>query len=150
MSQMKPYCFKCGAELDPEAIYCPECGRLQRSMVVRAVEPDAPSAPPTPRPDAPREEPFHFYPDREAPPAQPADAHADQASYQQDPSWQQPDQPDPYAPQYTDQGWAGEQPQPAPGGADQYGHDAWASDAQHGADQVYARQPDEAPAAPDP
>jgi hypothetical protein len=38
MSQMKPYCFKCGAELDPDTIYCPVCGRLQRSMVVRKVE----------------------------------------------------------------------------------------------------------------
>src|SRR5215813_1077986 len=52
MSQMKPYCFKCGAELDPEAIYCPDCGRLQRSMVVRAVgsgprsEPPGPAVPP--------------------------------------------------------------------------------------------------------
>jgi hypothetical protein len=45
MSQMKPYCFKCGAELDPEAIYCPVCGRLQRSMVVRTVEPGAKAAP---------------------------------------------------------------------------------------------------------
>src|SRR5215469_10574308 len=45
MSQMKPYCFKCGAELDPEAIYCPVCGRLQRSMVVRTVEPGAQAAP---------------------------------------------------------------------------------------------------------
>ena len=26
MSQMKPYCFKCGAELEPEAIRCPHCG----------------------------------------------------------------------------------------------------------------------------
>jgi len=49
---MKPYCFKCGAELDPEAIYCPDCGRLQRSMVVRAVgsgprsEPPGPAVPP--------------------------------------------------------------------------------------------------------
>jgi hypothetical protein len=37
MNQMKPYCFKCGAELDPDTIYCPVCGRLQRSMVVRNV-----------------------------------------------------------------------------------------------------------------
>ena len=35
MSQMKPYCFKCGAELEPDTIRCPHCGRLQRSMVVR-------------------------------------------------------------------------------------------------------------------
>src|SRR5947209_17874673 len=52
MSQMKAYCFKCGAELDPEAIVCPSCGRLQRSMVVRSVEaePGAPAAAPEERP----------------------------------------------------------------------------------------------------
>jgi hypothetical protein len=38
MSQMKPYCFNCGAELDPDAIHCPACGRLQRSIVVRNQE----------------------------------------------------------------------------------------------------------------
>ena len=52
MSQMKAFCFKCGAELDPEAIVCPSCGRLQRSMVVRNVGP-APAPPrQTPRPAA--------------------------------------------------------------------------------------------------
>jgi hypothetical protein len=52
MSQMKAYCFKCGAELDPEAIVCPSCGRLQRSMVVRSVEPEpgGPAAAPEDRP----------------------------------------------------------------------------------------------------
>jgi hypothetical protein len=39
MSQMTPYCFKCGAELEPETIRCPHCGRLQRSMVVRGAGP---------------------------------------------------------------------------------------------------------------
>ncbi len=57
MSQMKPYCFKCGAELDPEAIYCPECGRLQRSMVVRSVDPGAPSPPPPAHPNPSGQQP---------------------------------------------------------------------------------------------
>lgn len=42
MSQIKPYCFKCGAELEPDAIRCPHCGRLQRSMVVRDAGPAQP------------------------------------------------------------------------------------------------------------
>jgi len=144
MSQMKPYCFKCGAELDPEAIYCPECGRLQRSMVVRAVDPAAPSAPPAaPRSDGPHEQPLQFYPDREAPPEQPA-APPDQASYYPDSSWQHPDQHDPYAQQqqqqYADQGW---QAEGEAGQADAYGQDAWS--AQPGDEQVYAQHADPDP-----
>src|SRR2546430_702246 len=69
MDQMTPYCFKCGAELEPETIYCPVCGRLQRSMVVRATPPgprEAPDAPPAgPPPGQPGDEPISFYPSRE-------------------------------------------------------------------------------------
>ena len=66
MSQMKPYCFKCGAELEPEAIYCPECGRLQRSMVVRSVDPNDQGAPPAPYSGSSHEQPYQLYPDRDA------------------------------------------------------------------------------------
>src|SRR5258707_15844398 len=60
MSQMKAYCFKCEAEMDPEAIVCPSCGRLQRSMVVKSVEQSPRDiAPPTTRP--PRPEPPPLY-----------------------------------------------------------------------------------------
>jgi hypothetical protein len=95
MSQMKPYCFKCGAELDPDAIYCPECGRLQRSMVVRAVEPGG-SVPAAAQP----EQPYQYHPGQEAEPSQPAEH----------PPGQPPHVHDPYAGhQYADQGWyAGE------------------------------------------
>src|SRR5260370_15902518 len=111
MSQMKPYCFKCGAELDPEAIYCPECGRLQRSMVVRAVEPGAPSAPPRPGPGQQPDQPPQFHPARAPQPGQPAEPPPDQGWYagEQAPGhaghdqnmdyWEaQPAQPEPPAP----------------------------------------------------
>jgi zinc-ribbon domain len=132
MSQMKPYCFKCGAELDPEAIYCPECGRLQRSMVVRAVEPGAQKAPPAPLPGASREQPIQFYPNREAPPAPPADAQPDPASYNPGSTWQQPDQPDQHAQQYSDQGWqAGEQSPAGDEHGQAYAQDGWGEPAPH-------------------
>src|SRR5215472_13648930 len=105
MSQMKPYCFKCGAELEPDAIYCPECGRLQRSMVVRAVEPGQ-GAPPAPPPGKREEQPISFYPNRDAQPAQPAEYQPDQSTYYPEAAPQHPDQRDPYAEQqYPDQGW---------------------------------------------
>ncbi len=113
MSQMKPYCFKCGAELDPDAIYCPECGRLQRSMVVRSVDPNAPRAPgpPPPPPGAPPEQPpIAFYPDREPQPAPPVEPYPDQSQPYPDAGWHNPDQVDPYAQQpYADQGWQGDE-----------------------------------------
>jgi hypothetical protein len=143
MSQMKPYCFKCGAELDPDAIYCPECGRLQRSMVVRAVEPGAPSAPPAPHPGSPQQQPYPFYPDREAPAApERGEPHADQSYHYPDAARQYPDQQDPYAQQpYSEHGWDGTEP------AEQgQGHDQWAAQADpaayqdHQGDHVYARE----------
>jgi zinc-ribbon domain len=137
MSQMKPYCFKCGAELEPEAIYCPECGRLQRSMVVRAVDPNAPSPPrplPAPSPGSPHDQPYQFYPDREA-------EAAEQAAGTQAPQGpggaaeQHPDQHDPYSQQYPEQDWRGGQHADANGGQAPY--------AEHGGDQVYAQQDQE-------
>ncbi|HSR22422.1 MAG TPA: hypothetical protein VLW53_02645, partial [Candidatus Eisenbacteria bacterium] len=121
------------------------CGRLQRSMVVRAVEPGAPSAPPAQRPGPAHEQPYQFYPDREAPAAEPAEGQPDQGSHYPDSAWQQPDQPDPYAEQqYTDQGWqTGEQ-----------ARDSWAAEPeQHPepapGDHVYAQQADAAASAPE-
>jgi zinc-ribbon domain len=161
MSQMKPYCFKCGAELDPEAIYCPECGRLQRSMVVRAVEPGATSPPPAQHPDTAHEQPFQFYPDQEAPAAEPAEAQPDQASHYPDSAWHQPDQPDPHAQQqYADQGWqAGEQqdheswaaepeqyPEPAPEQYPEPAPEQYPEPAPDAGDHVYAHQADPEPA----
>src|SRR5215831_13561733 len=109
MSQMKPYCFKCGAELEPEAIYCPECGRLQRSMVVRAVEPGAPSQPPAPSSGSPHDRPYQFYPDREAQ-VESTEPHSDQTHTQPGAAPQAPDQHDPYAyQQHPEQGWHGEE-----------------------------------------
>jgi hypothetical protein len=144
MSQMKPYCFKCGAELDPEAIYCPECGRLQRSMVVRMVEPGAPPgpAPPT-RP--PHEQPPAFTPDREAQPT--AEPPTDQ-SHHYDPAPPHSDQPDPYASQqHSDQGWYAAEEQPDAHGQPIYDHEQWQEteppaheqQPQPGAGQVYAQ-----------
>src|SRR5215472_3232221 len=124
MSQMKPYCFKCGAELDPDAIYCPECGRLQRSMVVRTGDPDpsTPGPPPTTYSGASHDQPYHFYPDRDAP-----------AAEQAGPAEQHPDQQDPYAQQqYSEHDWRGGPP------TDGYGEQAPYTEA--GGDQVYARQ----------
>src|SRR5215472_17065786 len=109
MSQMKPYCFKCGAELDPDAIYCPECGRLQRSMVVRAVEPGQ-GAPPPPPPGQREQQPTSFYPNRDAQPAQPAEYQPDQSSYYPDSAPRHPDQHDQYAEQqYPEQDWYAQQ-----------------------------------------
>lgn len=133
MSQMKPYCFKCGAELDPEAIYCPECGRLQRSMVVRSVEPGAPSPGPA-RPAPAHEQPLQFYPDREAP------VHPDAGG-------QHPDQPDPYGDQrYDDEhgnpSWYRPEAAPAEAGAAQpHEQDPWEGYQQpeQGGDQGYAQ-----------
>jgi zinc-ribbon domain len=112
MSQMKPYCFKCGAELDPEAIYCPECGRLQRSMVVRAVPPGTKSVPPAPPSGRQSYDDQPQHPD-------PSQQYSDQTE-------RHPGQPEPY----TDQGWY-----PAGGGqpADQQGPEA--------DDKVYAQRP---------
>jgi hypothetical protein len=93
MSQMKPYCFKCGAELDPEAIYCPECGRLQRSMVVRAVEPAARSVPPVAPPGQPSYSEEPQYPD---------------PSHHQQQAEQHPDQHEPYDEQGWDQAGGGQ------------------------------------------
>jgi hypothetical protein len=141
MSQMKPYCFKCGAELEPEAIYCPECGRLQRSMVVRAVDPNAPKAPsppspqPAPYPGTPHDQPNQFYPDREA---EAAAAAAEHAAGTQAPQGlggaaeQHPDQHDPYSQRYPEQDWRGGQHADANGEQAPY--------AEHGGDQVYAQQ----------
>src|SRR5215469_5838977 len=122
MSQMKPYCFKCGAELDPDAIYCPECGRLQRSMVVRTADPSTPGPPPTAYSGASHDQSYQFYPDREAP-----------AAEQAAPAEQHPDQQDPYAQQqYPDHEWhAGQQ-------ADAQGEQTPPAEA--GGGQVYARQ----------
>src|SRR5690348_12308890 len=106
MSQMKPYCFKCGAELDPDAIYCPECGRLQRSMVVRAVDPNVASPPAAPYPGSSHEQPYQFYPGREAGGAE----HVEPAEQHPDPAPQHPDQQDPYAQQYPEHDWRGGQP----------------------------------------
>src|SRR6266700_6167359 len=108
MSQMKPYCFKCGAELEPEAIYCPECGRLQRSMVVRTAPPASSGAPPAPSPRPAPGQPYEFSPGREAPPAGPG---PDPSTYSPDAAPHQPDQPAPYGePHQSEQGWhAGEQ-----------------------------------------
>jgi hypothetical protein len=142
MSQMTPYCFKCGAELDPEAIYCASCGRLQRSMVVRSSEP-TPGAtpPPPPPPPGPQHDPrYSFYPDRQEPgtPLQPNEtqgfrgdpglAQPAYAAQPQQPTQQHPDsiQPD----QYGQNDWyGGEQGQPPPG----------TSEAEAG-DHVYAQQ----------
>lgn len=114
MSQMKPYCFKCGAELDPEAIYCPDCGRLQRSMVVRAAGSGPGSVPPVPP----------------APP-QDSESYADQP--------QHPDQSQPYTEQAEpqpgqqapsdDRGWY-----PAGGG-----HQVAEPESEEG--RVYAQRP---------
>jgi hypothetical protein len=93
MSQMKPYCFKCGAELDPEAIYCPECGRLQRSMVVRAVEPAARSVPPVAPPGQPSYSEEPQYPD---------------PSHHQQQAEQHPDQHEPFDEQGWDQAGGGQ------------------------------------------
>jgi hypothetical protein len=120
MSQMKPYCFKCGAELDPDAIYCPDCGRLQRSMVVRAVETGprtARQAPPPPAPPLPPQggRPFadqSQYPD-------PSQQHSDQA--EANPGQQEPQ---------DDLGWY-----PA-GGGNQAVEPESAAD-----DRVYAQRP---------
>jgi hypothetical protein len=90
MSQMTPYCFKCGAELDPETIYCPVCGRLQRSMVVRAREPGPQRAPQAPPPGPAHEGPVSFYPDREP-------SAAGEPEPPEPPAPGPPDQPDPYA-----------------------------------------------------
>jgi hypothetical protein len=95
MSQMKPYCFKCGAELDPEAIYCPDCGRLQRSMVVRAVETGprtARQAPPPPAPPAPPQGGRSYadqsqYPDPSQQHSDQAEAHPGQQEPQDDLGW---------------------------------------------------------------
>jgi zinc-ribbon domain len=143
MSQMKPYCFKCGAELDPDAIYCPECGRLQRSMVVRAVEPGG-SGPAAAQP----EQPYQYHPGQEAEPSQPAEH----------PPGQPPHEHDPYAGhQYADQGWYAGEAAAAGTEHDQhpdatYPHDSWeaqpghhAEPAQPGGDQVHAQ-----PTYPDP
>ena len=95
MSQMKPYCFKCGAELDPEAIYCPDCGRLQRSMVVRAVETGPRTgrqAPPPPVPPVPPQGGRSYadqsqYPDPSQQHSDQAEAHPGQQEPQDDLGW---------------------------------------------------------------
>ena len=128
MSQMKPYCFKCGAELEPEAIYCPECGRLQRSMVVRSVDPNDQGAPPAPYSGSSHEQPYQLYPDRDAAAAEhqgPAEQHPDAAP-------QHPDQHDPYAQQHPEQDWRG-------GQHDAYGAQAPYTPTPPGGDQVYAQ-----------
>jgi len=118
MSQMTPYCFKCGAELDPETIYCPVCGRLQRSMVVRATDPGPRGTPPVPRapavpPAAPSPEgQVHFYPDRDAPATDEGQRYPEQTQQHSEP--RHPDQPDPsagtgYDQQHADPGWPGAQ-----------------------------------------
>src|SRR5262245_7915006 len=117
MSQMKPYCFKCGAELDPEAIYCPDCGRLQRSMVVRAAGSGPPSVPPA----------------QPVPPVPPQDSE----SYADQP--QHPDESQPYAEQ--------EEPQPGQQAASDArgwypaggGHQAAEPDPED--ERVYAQRP---------
>jgi hypothetical protein len=116
MSQMTPICFKCGAELDPETIYCPVCGRLQRSMVVRARDPGSqgapPPAPPAPPPPArpPEGQIIQFYPGRDAPPADQGPRHPEQTQQHPDPH---PDQPDAAEPgpgqQPPEQDWQGAQ-----------------------------------------
>src|SRR5262249_6192454 len=128
MSQMKPYCFKCGAELEPDAIYCPECGRLQRSMVVRSVDPNAPSAPSAQYSGSSHDQPYQFYPDREA-------AAAEQVEPTEPPpaaGQQHPDQHDPYADHSPEPDWRGGEQTDAYGEQTPY--------AQHGGDQVYAQQ----------
>jgi hypothetical protein len=106
MSQMKPYCFKCGAELDAEAIYCPVCGRLQRSMVVRAVEPGHQAAPPSGQQDHEQPDPsYAAYPEQAAYPERAADGgHPDPWSQElAAPEHQYAAADDPYAgvgPQY--------------------------------------------------
>jgi len=124
MSQMKPFCFKCGAELDPDAIHCPECGRLQRSMTVRAVDANAP---PPPYSGSSQDQPYQFYPDREAPTqqAEPATQHPDAAP-------QHPDQHDPYAQRYPEHAWGEEQQTDVYGERTPYG--------EQGEDRVYAQQ----------
>src|SRR5215469_7964248 len=117
MSQMKPYCFKCGAELDPDAIYCPECGRLQRSMVVRTADQSTPGPPPTAPSGTSHDQPYHFYPDRETP-----------AAEQAGPAAEHPDQQDPYAQQRPEHDWRGGQQSDAYGEQTPY--------AEAGGDQV--------------
>ena len=93
MSQMKPYCFKCGAELDPEAIYCPDCGRLQRSMVVRAAgsgprsEPPAPPVPPVPPQDSESYADQPQHPDQSQPYAEQAEPQPGQQAPSDDRGW---------------------------------------------------------------
>jgi zinc-ribbon domain len=129
MSQMKPYCFKCGAELDPDAIYCPECGRLQRSMVVRAVDPNVPSRPAAPNPGSSHDQPYQFYPGREGGGAE----HTEQQH--PDAAPQHPDQPDPYAQQYSEHDWRGGQTNDGYGEQTPY--------PAQGGDQVYAQHDNE-------
>ena len=131
MSQMKPYCFKCGAELDPEAIYCPDCGRLQRSMVVRAVESGSRSAPPPP-PPAPVPQPPPAAPPPGPVPPQGPQSYADQPQYP-DPSHQYSDQAEAHSGQQEPQddlGWY-----PAGGGNQSLEPESAAED------RVYAQRP---------
>src|SRR5262249_12001905 len=116
--------------------YCPECGRLQRSMVVRAVEPGAPSAAPAPHPGSPHDEPYQFYPGREAPAPEQGAPNADQSYQYPDAARQHPDQPDPYAQQYTDHGGhGGEAPEP------QQGQGGWETHADPAAYHDHSEQP---------
>ena len=131
MSQMKPYCFKCGAELDPEAIYCPDCGRLQRSMVVRAVEPGPRSAPKQP-PQAPVPPPPPAGPPPGPVPPEGSPSYADQPQYP-DPSEQYSDQAEAHSGQQEPQddlGWY-----PAGGGNQALEPESGAED------RVYAHRP---------
>ncbi len=136
MSQMKPYCFKCGAELDPDTIYCPVCGRLQRSMVVRNVEAGGTGVAPARgegryqgADPARADEPGFADQEYQAPAEQPYDPAVeqdyDQAAGEQ--HYQQHDQhyasgyeASGYAPHYqTEQGYPDDQP---PGGQEGHGY----------------------------
>jgi hypothetical protein len=51
-----PFCHKCGAQNEPEAVYCEECG----SRLVTAGQPMSPGAPASVEPPAPRRMPWRL------------------------------------------------------------------------------------------